>query len=73
MTVEPGDEGLAALRRWRTGIARTSAVAPEFVLTDQALADLTWMRPVTTEDLAAIIGPIKAARYGPKLLTLLRH
>ncbi|MGH9062227.1 MAG: HRDC domain-containing protein, partial [Acidimicrobiales bacterium] len=61
------------LHRWRAGVARASGVPAHVILHDRSLEALASLRPATPEELLAVpgLGPVKAARYGPTLLSLL--
>ncbi|MGH9093676.1 MAG: 3'-5' exonuclease, partial [Acidimicrobiales bacterium] len=65
--------GVEALRSWRTGVARASGVPAHVVLHDRSLEALASLRPATPDELLAVpgLGPVKAARYGSTLLSLL--
>ncbi|MBK9178982.1 MAG: UvrD-helicase domain-containing protein [Acidimicrobiales bacterium] len=66
------DSVLTALRRWRAAEARAADVAPQIVLPDEALAVLVAARPATVDDVRDLpgIGPLRAARYGERLVAL---
>jgi DNA helicase-2/ATP-dependent DNA helicase PcrA len=67
------DPGLVrSLRAWRLDTARTSGVPAYVVLHDVTLEAVAALRPTTVEQLLAVpgLGPVKAARYGPSLLSL---
>ncbi len=70
---EPEQELVDALRRWRAGAARAAGVPAYVVMHDATLTALASLRPKTTEGLLAVpgLGPVKASRYGPTLLSLL--
>ena len=59
-----------ALRVWRLGVARETAMAPFMVASDRTLRDIARLRPRTPEDLAQAygIGRHKAERYGAAVL-----
>jgi DNA helicase-2/ATP-dependent DNA helicase PcrA len=69
----PPDAGvLEALRSWRADAARAAAVPAHVVLHDTILEALASLRPTDEAGLLALpgLGPVKADRYGPKLLAL---
>ncbi|MHB8505663.1 MAG: ATP-dependent DNA helicase UvrD2, partial [Acidimicrobiales bacterium] len=68
----PDGRVLEALRGWRAATARASAVPAHVVLHDTILEALASARPADEAGLLAIpgLGPVKASRYGPKLLGL---
>jgi DNA helicase II / ATP-dependent DNA helicase PcrA len=69
---DPDPDLVRALRAWRLDTARTSGVPAYVVLHDVTLDALAALRPSTVEQLLAVpgLGPVKAARYGPSLLSL---
>jgi DNA helicase II / ATP-dependent DNA helicase PcrA len=69
---EPDPDLVRSLRAWRLDTARTSGVPAYVVLHDVTLEALAVLRPTTVEQLLAVpgLGPVKAARYGPSLLSL---
>jgi DNA helicase-2/ATP-dependent DNA helicase PcrA len=69
---EPDAELVSALRAWRASAARAAGIPAYVVLHDATLAALASRRPRTTEELLAVpgLGPVKAGRYGPTLLSL---
>jgi DNA helicase II / ATP-dependent DNA helicase PcrA len=70
---EPDPELVSALRSWRSTTARAAGVPAYVVLHDATLAALASVRPRTTQELLGVpgLGPVKASRYGPTLLSLL--
>jgi DNA helicase-2/ATP-dependent DNA helicase PcrA len=70
---EPDAEVVSSLRAWRAGAARAAGIPAYVVLHDATLAALASRRPRTTDELLAVpgLGPVKASRYGPTLLSLL--
>jgi DNA helicase-2/ATP-dependent DNA helicase PcrA len=70
---EPDCDLLQALHAWRSDTARAGGVPAYVVLHDATLAALASLRPRTTEELLRVpgLGPVKAGRYGPTLLSLL--
>lgn len=69
----PDDALRDALRSWRASVARASGVPAHVVLHDHTLDALAALQPATHEELLAVpgVGPVKATRYGPTLLSLL--
>ena len=63
---------LDALRTWRGEVARASAVPAHVVLHDTVLTALAALRPSDHEALLGVpgLGPMKADRFGPRLLAL---
>jgi DNA helicase-2/ATP-dependent DNA helicase PcrA len=70
---EPDPDLVGSLRTWRSETARASGVPAYVVLHDVTLAALAALRPGTLEELLSVpgLGPVKAGRYGPTLLSLL--
>jgi DNA helicase II / ATP-dependent DNA helicase PcrA len=70
---EPDPDLLIALRTWRSAAARAAGIPAYVVLHDVTIAALASLRPRTTEELLRVpgLGPVKAGRYGPTLLSLL--
>jgi DNA helicase-2/ATP-dependent DNA helicase PcrA len=70
---EPDPDLIGALRAWRAEAARAGGIPAYVILHDVTLAALASLRPRTTEELLAVpgLGPVKAGRYGPTLLSLL--
>ena len=64
---------VGALQAWRASAARAAGIPAYVILHDATLAALASRRPQTTEELLAVpgLGPVKAARYGATLLSLL--
>ena len=69
---DPDPDLVRSLRAWRLDTARTSGMPAYVVLHDVTLEALAALRPTTVEQLLAVpgLGPVKAARYGPSLLSL---
>jgi superfamily II DNA helicase RecQ len=69
---DPDPDLVRSLRAWRLETARTSGVPAYVVLHDVTLEALAALRPTTVEQLLAVpgLGPVKAGRYGPSLLSL---
>jgi DNA helicase-2/ATP-dependent DNA helicase PcrA len=70
---EPDEDLVAAIRDWRLETARASGVPAYVVLHDATVDALACLRPRTTEELLAVpgLGPVKANRYGPSILSLI--
>ncbi|MCY3849217.1 MAG: ATP-dependent DNA helicase UvrD2 [Acidimicrobiaceae bacterium] len=71
---EPGDrtrELLTELRHWREGVAKTARITPRSVLHDSTLRRIAEQEPSTNAELAAIIGPNMARRFGPRILEII--
>ena len=70
---EPDPDLVGALRTWRSEAARAAGIPAYVVLHDVTLAALASLRPRTTQELLDVpgLGPVKAGRYGPTLLSLL--
>ncbi|MGH9301015.1 MAG: ATP-dependent DNA helicase UvrD2 [Acidimicrobiales bacterium] len=66
-------EVLEALRSWRAITARASGVPAYVIFHDTTLAALASAKPTTADGLLGTpgLGPVKAARYGDKLLELI--
>jgi DNA helicase-2/ATP-dependent DNA helicase PcrA len=69
----PDPDLVGALRGWRADTARAAGIPAYVVLHDATVAALASLRPCTTEELLRVpgLGPVKASRYGPTLLSLL--
>lgn len=69
---EPDGDLVASLRAWRLETARTTGVPAYVILHDATIEALASLRPRTTDELLAVpgLGPVKAGRYGPSLLSL---
>ncbi|HVF75219.1 MAG TPA: UvrD-helicase domain-containing protein [Acidimicrobiales bacterium] len=63
-----GDRVLDALQRWRANQARAARVPAAAVVPDAVLAAVAEARPTTSAELQAMLGPLKAAAFGPSLL-----
>ena len=63
-----------ALRRWRLGEAKKHRLPAFRILTDLTLLDVAARRPRTEAELAEIsgIGPSRLARYGARILEIVR-
>jgi DNA helicase-2/ATP-dependent DNA helicase PcrA len=66
-------EVMEALRAWRATTAKASGVPAYVIFHDATLAALARAQPTTADELLALpgLGPVKAARYGETLLSLL--
>ena len=62
---------LRELQLWRTAAARTARITPAAVLRDSTLRAIVEQEPTTISELATIIGPNKAHRFGPRLLEII--
>jgi superfamily II DNA helicase RecQ len=64
---------ISTLRTWRAETARAAGIPAYVVFHDVTLAALASLRPRTTQQLLEVpgLGPVKAGRYGPTLLSLL--
>jgi DNA helicase-2/ATP-dependent DNA helicase PcrA len=69
---DPDADTVASLRSWRLETARTSGVPAYVILHDSTLEALASLRPKSTEELLDVpgLGPVKANRYGPSLLSI---
>jgi DNA helicase-2/ATP-dependent DNA helicase PcrA len=69
----PDADLIGRLRAWRAEAARAAGIPAYVVLHDVTIAALASLQPHTTEDLLRVpgLGPVKASRYGPTLLSLL--
>jgi len=69
---DPDPDLISSLRAWRLETARGSGVPAYVVLHDVTVEALAALRPRTVEELLAVpgLGPVKAGRYGPSLLSL---
>jgi DNA helicase II / ATP-dependent DNA helicase PcrA len=70
---EPDPDLVSRLRTWRAAAARAAGVPAYVVLHDATLGALASRPPRTTAELLTVpgLGPVKASRYGPTLLSLL--
>ncbi len=71
---EGGDrtaELLTALQSWRESAARKARISPQAVLRDSALRRIAEQEPCTDSELAAIISPNLAHRFGPRILEII--
>jgi DNA helicase-2/ATP-dependent DNA helicase PcrA len=70
---EPDPDVVSTLRTWRAETARAAGIPAYVVFHDVTLTALASLRPRTTQQLLEVpgLGPVKAGRYGPTLLSLL--
>jgi hypothetical protein len=64
---------MAALRSWRASAASAARVDEQLVCTDDELARLAARRPLTIDDVAAVLGSMQGRRLAPRLLAVLRE
>ncbi len=72
----PGDDGdpvFAALREWRTGVARDEGMPPYVIAHDATLAAIAEARPASLSALRRVkgMGPAKLEKYGDGILDVL--
>jgi DNA helicase-2/ATP-dependent DNA helicase PcrA len=69
----PDPDLVSALHAWRAEVARAAGIPAYVVLHDATVTALASLRPHTTDELLRVpgLGPVKASRYGPTLLSLL--
>jgi DNA helicase II / ATP-dependent DNA helicase PcrA len=69
---EPDPEMFAALKAWRSTVAKAAAVPAYVIFHDTTLAAVASARPSDRDALLAVpgLGPVKAERYGDDLLRL---
>jgi DNA helicase-2/ATP-dependent DNA helicase PcrA len=69
---DPDADVVVSLRSWRLETARSSGVPAYVILHDATLEALASLRPKTLEELLTVpgLGPVKANRYGPSLLSI---
>jgi DNA helicase-2/ATP-dependent DNA helicase PcrA len=72
---DPGDPVFAALREWRTGIARDEAMPPYVIAHDATLAAIAEARPRSLAALRRVkgMGPAKLEKYGDEILAVLER
>lgn len=70
---DPDESVQAALRAWRLEAARHSGVPPHSLLHDATIEALASLRPSTVDELLSVpgFGPVKASRYGARILDVL--
>ncbi len=68
-----GEAAFAALKQWRSGAARAAGVPAYVIFHDSTLVALAETRPRDQRGLLAVpgIGPVKASRFGPDVLSVL--
>ena len=68
-------ETYAAIRAWRDGAAAADGCRPFMVLPERTMTALARARPTTPAALLDVrgIGPVKAERYGPAILDVVRE
>jgi DNA helicase-2/ATP-dependent DNA helicase PcrA len=73
--VAPDDPLLVALKSWRTTTAKAANVPAYVVFADATLEAVAHKRPESRKALLALpgLGPVKAERYGEKLLELVKQ
>lgn len=69
-TTAPTREILADLQRWRTSTAHAARITPRGVLSDGTLRAIAEQEPTTLPELASIVGPNMAHRFGKQLLEI---
>ena len=69
---EPDPDLIRSIRTWRLETARATGVPAYVVLHDATVEALAALRPHTSEQLLEVpgLGPVKAGRYGPSLLSI---
>jgi len=69
----PSDAAVAALRQWRSAVARHDGVPAYVVLNDKELVGIATEFPTTLPELAACrgIGPLRLERWGDEILAVL--
>jgi DNA helicase II / ATP-dependent DNA helicase PcrA len=69
---DPDPDLVHSLKTWRSETARSTGVPGYVILHDVTVEALAALRPSTTEELLAVpgLGPVKAGRYGPILLSI---
>jgi ribonuclease D len=60
------------MQAWRTSKARTMRVDPDAVLSPRQLSALIRAMPDSVDDIAQIVDPVFAHRYGQEILALIR-
>ena len=64
-------ELLTALQSWRESAAKKARISPQAVLRDSALRRIAEQEPSTDSELATIISPNLAHRFGPRILEII--
>jgi DNA helicase-2/ATP-dependent DNA helicase PcrA len=69
---QPDPDLVTRLRTWRADTARAAGLPAYVIFHDTTLTALAALRPRTTEELLGVpgLGPVKAGRYGPALLSV---
>ena len=72
---DPDDPLFAALREWRTGVARDEAMPPYVIAHDATLAAIAEARPRSLAALRRVkgMGPTKTEKYGDEILAVLER
>jgi DNA helicase-2/ATP-dependent DNA helicase PcrA len=72
---DPADPVFAALRDWRTGVAREDAMPPYVIAHDATLAAIAEARPRSLAALRRVkgMGPAKLERYGDDILAVVER
>ena len=75
LAATPTDPVFAALREWRTGVARDEAMPPYVVAHDATLAAIADARPRSLAALRRVkgMGPTKVEKYGDEILAVLER
>jgi len=68
---ERASELLTDLHQWRSAVARAARIKPSAVLKDSTLRRIAQQEPSSISELSAVIGPIMADRFGPRLLEII--
>jgi DNA helicase-2/ATP-dependent DNA helicase PcrA len=71
---EPDPDLADRIKAWRLETSRASGVPAYVILHDVTVNALAALRPTTRDELLSVpgLGPVKAGRYGPSLLEILR-
>ena len=71
---DPPDAVLGRIEAWRTQAARIARVPDHAIVDDRTLRAIAAARPASTDELVDLpgLGPVKVARFGPKLLDAVR-
>jgi DNA helicase II / ATP-dependent DNA helicase PcrA len=72
---DPDDPRFAALREWRTGVARDEAMPPYVIAHDATLAAIAEAKPRSLAALRRVkgMGPTKTEKYGDEILAVLER
>ena len=68
---ERASELLTDLHQWRSAAAHVARIKPSAVLKDSTLRRIAEQEPSSISELSAVIGPIMAHRFGPRLLEII--